>query len=273
MAARLQPIWNRPALRLDLPRPEGDETWLVASELHLGLESVLARQGAYLRSRTDTLASELLEDARGIGAKRLLLLGDIKHKYTHTSPQEGRDVPRFFRSLSERFEEILITPGNHDTGLRGLVPRAQFPKVRIGDPRGEVLRGDGLTVGAFHGHTWPRPGLLKADVWLVGHTHAAARLVDQHGEALVEWAWMRGGVDPEKVRGHYRRRASPQVILFPPFNPLCGGTPINRDGILGPLGALADPGACSLWLLDGRRAMDLQGHRLALRRRMDAAAD
>jgi metallophosphoesterase superfamily enzyme len=260
-------------LRLTLPTPQGDATWLVVSELHLGLESELASRGAFLRSRTDALAAELIADADRIGARRVLMLGDIKHRYTHTSPQEARDLPRFFRRLEERFDEIVITPGNHDTGLRALVPADSFRKTRIGDAHGELLGSGGFLVGAMHGHTWPRPLLLRADVWLVGHTHAAASLVDQHGEAGIEWAWLRGHLDDAKVHKRYGRRVAPRIIVFPPFNPLCGGTPINRDGLLGPVGTLVDPNASSLWLLDGRRAMDLEGHDLVARRRLGAAAN
>lgn len=194
----------------------------------------------------------------------------MKHRYTHTSPQEGRDVPRFFHRLQDAFEEILITPGNHDTGLAKLLPRSTHPKVRIGNAAGEVIRGETGRVGALHGHMRPRAPLLSADAWLVGHTHAAAGLVDETGQSTIEWAWLRGRLDPARARAEWRRHVDPQVIVFPPYNPLCGGTPINRDGVLGPLGRLLDPGQCSLWLLDGRHAGDLAGHELVARRRRGA---
>lgn len=244
--------------------------YLAASELHLGLESELARRGAFLRSRTDLLAEELLRDRKAAHATHLLLLGDVKHRYTHTSPQEGRDVPRLFERLSEEFEAILITPGNHDTGLARLLPRDGFPRVRLGDARGEILSGPEGAVGAFHGHTWPRPGLLSAGTWLVGHTHGAAALVDEMGRSTTEWAWLRGRLRPERVREELGQAADPELVVFPPYNPLCGGTPINRDGLLGPIGRLADPERCALWLLDGRRAMDLSGVELAGRRHRGA---
>lgn len=234
------------------------------------MESELARRGAFLRSRSDALADQLLADRSASGATHLLLLGDVKHRFTHTSPQEGRDVPRFFTKLAESFESILITPGNHDTGLARLLPRAEHPRVIIGDPRGEVLGGPGTRIGALHGHTLPRRELLAASSWLVGHTHAAAAIVDQAGQATTEWAWFRGRLDPERSRAEFDRRIDPLVIVFPPYNPLCGGTPINRDGILGPLGRLADASRSALWLLDGRQAVDLAGIPLASRRRMGA---
>lgn len=256
-----------------MPAPDGPVRHLVASELHLGLESELARRGAFLRSRTLELAEALLKDADATRARHLLLLGDVKHRYTHTSPQEARDVPGFFERLGDAFETILITPGNHDTGLRRLLPPRKFPHLRIGNPAGELLEGDGLRVGALHGHAWPRPTLLRADLWLVGHTHAAAALVDESGQSSTEWAWLRGRLDPLRVHAKYGRRAAPEIVVFPPYNPLCGGTPINRDGLLGPVGRLADPSQCALWLLDGRRFTDLAGHELASRRRPVGASD
>ncbi|HLE48167.1 MAG TPA: metallophosphoesterase, partial [Candidatus Thermoplasmatota archaeon] len=261
-----QPVWGRPCLIFEASGVK----YLVASELHLGLESDLARRGAYLRSRSHHLAEQLVEDGRKAGAPNLILLGDVKHKYTHTSRQEIRDVPATFTRLSEAFDKILVTPGNHDTGLRELLPAKQFPHVRVGNPAGETVGDDEFRVGLLHGHTWPRPGLLKAHAWLVGHTHAAARLVDEAGQATTEWAWLRGSLDAERVRAKYGRRVSPAVIVFPPYNPLCGGTPINRDGLLGPVGTLVDPSTSALWLLDGRQAMALDGITLATRRRAGA---
>ncbi|MBI2078201.1 MAG: hypothetical protein HYT80_07515 [Euryarchaeota archaeon] len=265
-SSRLQPLWGRPCLALRA----GGTAYLVASELHLGLESEMARQGAYLRSRSAALAEQLVADAKTAGASHLVLLGDVKHKYTHTSRQEARDVPAVFSRLSEAFEDILVTPGNHDTGLRALLPKKAFPKVRIGRADGETVEDDEFRAALMHGHARPRPGLLKADAWLVGHTHAAARIVDESGQATTEWAWLRGSLDPARVQEAYGRRAAPTLIVFPPYNPLCGGTPINRDGLLGPVGGLADAEASSLWLLDGRQAMTLAGVSLVRKRRPGA---
>ncbi|HLE47089.1 MAG TPA: hypothetical protein VI818_02235, partial [Candidatus Thermoplasmatota archaeon] len=148
--------------------------------------------------------------------------------------------------------------------------KARFPKVRVGRPDGETVGDDEFRVALMHGHAWPRPGLLKAHAWLVGHTHAAARLVDESGQATTEWAWLRGALDPGRVHARYGKRAAATLVVFPPYNPLCGGTPINRDGLLGPIASLADPKGAALWLLDGRQAMALDGLSLATRRRPGA---
>jgi uncharacterized protein len=258
---------------MEIEGTDGPERWLVASELHLGLESELSRRGAFLRSRTDQLAEDLLQDAKAANATRLLLLGDVKHKVAVVSRQEARDVPRFFDTIHAALAEIVITPGNHDAGLAPLLPHARYPKLRIGRSAGEMLGKKPRRFAALHGHRWPRPALLDAEVILVGHTHAAASLVDETGSLVTQLAWLRGRASEAKVRAKYGKARSPEIIVFPPYNPLCGGTAINRDGLLGPFGELVDAETASLWLLNGRRAMDLSGVDLRARRRRQGEMD
>jgi uncharacterized protein len=247
----MQPIWNEPALSFPLREPDGEHTYLVASELHLGIENELARRGAFLLSRSRTLAERLLALKDRTRADRLVLLGDVKHRVTHLTPQERRDVPALFERL-RAFDRVDIALGNHDAGLRTLLPKSRAPHVRIHPAGGFLLRGADEAVACLHGHAWPRPSLLQADTFLVGHTHAAVALVDENGRATTEWAWVRGRLDATAVQKKYGRRASPRLIVFPPFNPLCGGTPVNRDGLLGPVARLVDEDAAEVYLLDGR---------------------
>lgn len=197
----------------------------------------------------------------------------MKHKVAVLSRQETRDVPPFFDRLHDHFTQIVITPGNHDAGLGSLLPKSRYPKLRIGRATGETLGKKGFRVGALHGHAWPRPGLLDVDLLLVGHTHAAAGIVDEEGNSVIQLAWLRGRAGAERVHAHYGKRRTPEIIVFPPYNPLCGGTAINRDGLLGPIAELIDPAASTLWLLDGRRAMDLTDVELRSRRRRQGEMD
>lgn len=247
----MEPIWNEPALVFRLTMKGREETFLAASELHIGYEGELARRGAYLLSRTRTLAARLNALGRASRASRLVLLGDVKHRIAHVSPQEARDVPAFFEAL-DAFDHVDVALGNHDVGLRDLVPTTRFPRVKIHPASGFLLRGDKERVACLHGHAWPRPGLLSADVVLVGHTHAAVALVDEQGQARTEWVWLRGRLDAAAVKKRFGRSSRARVIVFPPFNPLLGGAAVNRDGLLGPFDTLLDRGDVSLHLLDGR---------------------
>lgn len=248
----MQPVWNEPALTFTVPHEGKPTTYLVASELHLGIESELARQGAYLRSRSRGMSDRLNDLRRAHKAQRLILLGDVKHKVTHLSPQEKRDVPAFFAAL-ETFDRVDIALGNHDTGLRALLPRHRFGNVRIHGAPGFLVDADaGPPVACLHGHAWPRPSLLSAGAFLVGHTHAAVAVVDEQGRRTTEWAWIRGRLDATAVHAKYGRRCEARVIVFPPFNPLCGGTAVNQEGLLGPFRRLVRPETADVVLLDGR---------------------
>ena len=242
----MEPIWNAPALAFDCD----GKRWLAISELHIGMESGLARRGAFLRTRTATMSAALSALVAQSKARRLLILGDVKDRVHGTSPQERRDVPTFFSALHD-LEQVLITRGNHDAGLQDLLPKERFPNVTIAPASGTLLGGPG-GVGALHGHAWPKAELLSAATILVGHTHAAARLVDEQGQARTEWAWARGRLDGAATALKYGVRVSPDVIVFPPFNTLLGGAAVNRDGILGPMGKLVDEASIRLHLLDGR---------------------
>lgn len=246
-----EPVWNEPALRLRLVQEGTPRTYLVAGELHLGLESQLARHGAYLRSRSRDLAERLLRLVERVHATRLVLLGDVKHRVTHLSPQERRDLPAFFERLAG-LDAVHVALGNHDAGLRGIVPTGRFTNLTYHPAAGFLLKGDDTSVGCLHGHAWPRPGLLAADLLLVGHTHAAFALVDEAGRSTTEWAWVRGPIRPDAARTKYGRSSSARVIVFPPFNPLCAGVPVNREGLLGPFAKLLDLEAAEVHLLDGR---------------------
>ncbi len=243
----MQPVWNEPALAFDGP----DGRWLACSELHIGFESGLARRGAYARSRAPEMAERLTGLLEAQAARRLLILGDVKDRVGGVSRQERRDVPAFFEHLAD-LDEVLIARGNHDVGLAGLLPKKDFPNVRIAPATGVLVEADDGPVAAMHGHAWPKLALLAADRWLVGHTHAAARLVDESGRSTTEWAWARGRLDAAKVEAKYGQRKAPEVIVFPPFNPFLGGAAVNRDGLLGPLGRLVDYERLRLVLLDGR---------------------
>jgi hypothetical protein len=247
----MQPVWDAPALRFDQTIDGQVRRWLAVSELHIGFESGLARRGAFLRSRSGAMADRLLAIMDETAADRLLVLGDVKDRVASTSPQERRDVPAFFEALAG-VEDVVITRGNHDAGLQALIPRKRFANVRITPAAGVVIPSEDGAVGALHGHAWPKPALMKADTILVGHTHAAARLVDEHGRATTEWAWARGRLDPARVLARYGVEHAPRLIVFPPFNPLLGGAAVNRDGLLGPLGKLVDYATLRLHLLDGR---------------------
>lgn len=269
----LRPVPDAPALRLVLEEDErdGPMTALVVAELHLGVETEMARAGARLASSTDALADRLIALAREHEAARIIVAGDFKQTIPELTWQERREVPRFLQTVTGAGVQVHVVMGNHDGGLALLVPPmlrdvgkvflSGTEGIRIGGDADDPARGGG--VGIFHGHAWPADDLLIADELVSAHTHPAVALVDDMGHAHVERCWVRGPVDPDvlEVRfgppkvdaeGRTVPRAS-TMTLVPPFNPLLGGAAVNVDGLLGPAGKMMVFDESELFLLDGTR--------------------
>jgi metallophosphoesterase superfamily enzyme len=53
------------------------------------------------------------------------------------------------------------------------------------------------------------------------------------------------------LKEKYPNSPTTQILLMPAFNPLCGGTAVNQDTLLGPFRSLIDVDNADLYLLDG----------------------
>jgi len=232
----LEPIPDRPALLA------GD--LLVIADLHIGLEEELREKGIHIPSRAQVMADRIEDIAERHGAKRLVLLGDVKHLVPKMASRERRDVYLFFRGLAERFEEIRIAQGNHDGMLKNIAPRS----VRFHSPHGFRLDD----VGFCHGHAWPYKKVMEARTLVMGHNHPAVAFKDALGARQILPCWIRAPF----LRRHRRYAKLPrEAIVVPTFNELCGGMPVNdvRARFLGPLfhDGLVRVEEASIHLLDG----------------------
>jgi len=263
-------------IRLLTPWPamllEGEERVLVATDFHLGIEYELAKMGINIPYQTERILGELLGLVREHRPERLLLLGDIKHGVPVTSFQEKREIPRFFSALQEEVELIDVTRGNHDANIQRLAPEG----VTIHPSRGFLI-GEGFRVAAHHGHAWPNPRLLGADLILMGHSHPTVLLNTPLGVRISQRAWVRGGCEGRAMARAYLEQegaraegdpleafekryhvqvGDPQMVIMPTFNDLLGGLPVNSEApksLLGPLlrtGAV-EIGGFDVYLLDG----------------------
>jgi len=263
-------------IRLLTPWPamliEGEERLLLASDFHLGLEYELAQMGINIPYQTDRILGELLSIVRQQRPDRLLLLGDIKHGVPITSFQEQREIPRFFAALQEEVGAIDVIRGNHDAHIQHLVPEG----VSVHPSRGMML-GERFKIAAMHGHAWPRPEMMAADLIVMGHNHPTVQLKTPLGIRVSQRVWMRGlcdgrslahavlkqagvGVEGDPLEAFERqfkaRMDRPLMVLLPAFNDLLGGLPVNAEAPKSLLGPLLRTGAVDIddfevYLLDG----------------------
>ena len=264
-------------VRLLSPHPalllEASQRILMASDLHIGLEHELSKMGISLPNQAERILGELLSLVEEHKPNRVVLLGDIKHAVPITSFQERREIPRFFSQLLEEVEAVDVVRGNHDANLQQLLPEG----VAIHPSRGLLLDEDGYKVAVIHGHAWPYPKLLTADLLLMGHNHPTVLLRTPSGVRLSQRVWVKGPCDGSKLAEAYLNQmgvkavgdprrvfkerlgfevGDPEMILFPAFNDLLGGLPINAESPKSLLGPLLRTGAIDIedfevYLLDG----------------------
>jgi metallophosphoesterase superfamily enzyme len=263
-------------IRLLTPWPamlvEAEERLLLATDLHLGIEYELAKMGINIPYQTERFLGELLALVREHRPDRLLLLGDIKHGVPITSFQEKREIPRFFMALQEEVGKIDVIRGNHDGNIQNLVPE----EIEIHPSRGLIL-GEEFKVAALHGHAWPYPRLLEADLIVMGHNHPAVQLNTPLGVRITRRVWVRGRTDRRRLAEAFLEQAGvnpeddpltefgerfevevndSQVVIMPTFNDLMGGLPVNAETPKSLLGPLFRTGAIEVedfdvYLLDG----------------------
>ncbi|EMA62581.1 metallophosphoesterase [Halorubrum lipolyticum] len=265
----VEPIVDEPAAVADL----GSERALLVADVHAGIEVGLRyERGVELDSRADERRERLCGLITETEADRLVVLGDLAHRIGAPDGDEREELVELIRAVTDRVPMTLVE-GNHDAG----VAEAFADDLDVIGAGGGVIGGGsgvgsggvgsggvtaGAGVGVCHGHTWPIPDLLDADVVCMGHEHPQVRLEDAVGGSRVERAWLRGRLDPSAFveEGDPEAEPSgdpPELVVFPAFNERSGGTWVNVDGqsFLAPFLPDALP-AADAYLLDGTRLGD-----------------
>ena len=235
---------------------------LAIADVHLGIEHELYNNGIVIAPQAEKFYKEIESLLRITKADKLVIIGDLKHKIPGISFREVRELPKLIEPIAAKAETILVK-GNHDTELEDLI-----------EAHVEIKDANGFSIGPygfFHGHAWPAKELLKCDYLFTAHIHPTVEFVDDFGFRIVEKVWAKGTLDEKILRKKYsigskRRKGRGgefkfgklETIIFPAFNPIISGMPLNSprradEGYLGPLmksGALKS-NKMNAYMLDG----------------------
>lgn len=184
---------------------------VVIADLHLGLESLMAREGTYMpkfqRSEMEADIDAVLEET---DASTLIVCGDMKHEFSETSYGEREEVQELIEFLSSRVEDILLVKGNHDNYL--IYPVKEYDNVKLEDLF--VLEGTCF----LHGHQVPESlAVQSADTLIIGHEHPAVTLKDEVGVTEKVPAFLYGTMDDGR-----------RIIVLPAFSKLAEGSQVNQ---------------------------------------------
>jgi len=266
-SANVQPVTPYPALLFK----EGRERTVIVADIHIGWEMSLTPRGIHIPSQTPRILAHLTEVVKKARPTRLILLGDIKQMVPKISMEEWKSVPEFLEAVQKMVKDVMIVPGNHDGDIEPLTPRG----MPIASSDG-ILLGKKETVAVFHGHAWPKPQALAADVLVMSHIHPVIRFRDRMGLWTVKQVWVRSRCDGGKIAEGYLKymniasgsdpRATfkeklgveprdSRLIVIPTFNDLIGGLSVNRLArrVTGPIlgSGGVDLREAELYLLDG----------------------
>jgi len=257
----VEPVPNAPAAVADC---EGERLLLVA-DYHAGIERVFRQQGIEIQSRSGKRRERLRGLLGETDPDRLVVLGDLVHSIGDPGREERAEIEALFAAIDV---PVTLVKGNHD-GVVEPVLAALDHDVTVTETTGIRLG----PLGLVHGHTWPDPAVLGADVVCLGHEHPVVRLVDEVGGSRMERVWLRGDLDPAPFLAHAAETGQAggegedatvdeseidaEMVVFPAFNDLSGGTWVNVTGqdFLSPFlpEGLAEGEA---YLLDGTRLGD-----------------
>ena len=205
-------ITNEPALMLGKT--------LVVADLHIGIDYEYWKSGIKILPYLQKILPEIEKLIRENKAKKLMILGDVRHRIPGASWQEVKELPDFFRYFL-KLVDIEICPGNHD----GQIEENVLSGVKV-HPRSGTLTGD---VYYMHGHTWPARDFLKAKYLVMGHVHPGIEFKSELGYRWVESVWLQAELDPEKIKEKYDYEGPlPEVIVVPKFNYYTGAIAMNK---------------------------------------------
>ena len=218
-----------------------DESSLILSDLHYGVEAEMLRGGVWVPNRSTGRTEKVLKLIKQTKSKRLILLGDVKHQVPHNSKQQRTDLEQFFMAVN-RVAKVEIVPGNHDGGLEDIIPS----DVKFHKSDGFVI-GE---IGMVHGHAWPSQEVMNSKILVMGHEHPALSFRDRLDKLHSEPCWLRA-----PMLEHERYDKVPkQLIVMPAFGELAGRT-MNREPLkgLGPVlrNGLADLAKARVETLEG----------------------
>jgi len=245
----LKIVPDEPALILETPLHK----ILIISDLHLGFEKALSSKGINIPSQTQKIFNKVKSIVEKFSLDSIIVLGDVKHGTLKIVPQEWVDVPQFLNNIKGLVESVEIIRGNHDGGLKALLPK----EIKIHPSRGISVFDGKESFALIHGHAWPYPNLFNCDVLIMGHNHLIIEF-REHGFRMVEPVWVMARWDKKKVAKSFLKFSGlkvgddpvasfkdafgfnigdPKIVVTPNFNPLLGGNAINVSdaSLLGPL--------------------------------------
>ncbi len=195
-----------PALYLD------EAEAVIASDLHIGLEDQRELMGIHIpRTTFPQILEQVLTPIKHYNAKRIFLLGDVKHEFGRPSEPEWWGVKKLVKSIREIGCEPEVVRGNHDNYIISVLSDLG---VKVHDPTLSLTDSECVLM---HGHeALSALEIIRPRILIMGHEHPSIAIRDDLG-----------------VRHRYKIFLSGQldalhVIVLPSSSPFAFGSNMNE---------------------------------------------
>lgn len=222
-----------------------NEKAIVIADVHVGIEFEYMLRGVNIGVQTDKLIERCRKLIMKKNAEKLIVIGDLKHTIVaeggnEIRKMERKEVAKFIKSLNE-ICEIWVIKGNHDAMLRSKYAKIFSSKgIKIGE------------VSLIHGHCWADDEIMDASLIIAGHIHPFVRLMAKVGYSYIKECWVKGKCKKKEFIKKYKNgNYKMDFIIMPAFNPLCGGTAVNRERVDEAIMKIFDIRNASAYLLNG----------------------
>lgn len=181
---------------------------LILSDLHIGIEEALNKQGLLIPRLQFKEIKAALEKILTKKFSKIIINGDLKHEFGTISKQEWRHTLQVLDLLSNYCKEIVLIKGNHDTILD---PIAEKKNIKILD----YCKIDNILI--THGDKIIPE---KTSTIIIGHEHPAVSFKERPNETFKCF-----------LKGKYKNSA---LIVQPSFNFVTPGSNILQEQLLSP---------------------------------------
>lgn len=220
----VKPLKDFAALLVDSP-----VRTLIVADLHVGFEEELRDAGFMVPVQSWKIVESLVNILRSYEPKKLVVLGDLKHKVPGASKIEWRYLPSMVDEIKNHIDELVLVPGNHDGGIDDIIGNS----IAYASSNGFMLDDGRSKLGLFHGHAWPSKELLDSNTLIMAHMHPVVRLGTDIGLTVRRRVWLRLEGPSERlerklgIRKGLRRRKNIKLLVMPSFNEFLSGLAVN----------------------------------------------
>ena len=198
-----------------------DVNALVAADLHLGIENIMAEDGTYVPyKQTQEVIKDFEKAINLLQPDTLVLVGDVKHSYAQPTKIENKEVSIFLNAIKQDIKTVHITKGNHDIFLNWITNKLE-----------NVILHDNFQLERYfftHGHL-PLSSLpSEVEYVIIGHEHPLFKYRVDNLQIIKTPAFLVGPLlDYSAI-----------LIVLPSFSPYSLGvavSPINQSSLLSPI--------------------------------------